>query len=221
MRTVVVMTPTGPARSRHVLLYGPPAAGKLTVARCLSEHHGFRLVDNHVTVDAALRLFDFGTPEFGALVERLRVAIVEAAAEAGLDLVTTLVYARGVDDRHVARILAASERRGAAVTLVRLCPSTEALEERVGAASRLDTSKIADVTMLRRLLADYDLRAAVGPADLSIDNTALAPEHVAALIAGHVDTGAAQPPSGSSGGSASGRTDERGGTGPERRDQGH
>ncbi|MBA2608364.1 MAG: hypothetical protein H0U92_05475 [Actinobacteria bacterium] len=46
--------------ARHVVIYGPPAAGKLTVAREVSERYGYALLDNHVTFDFALRLFEFG-----------------------------------------------------------------------------------------------------------------------------------------------------------------
>ena len=55
---------SGFGRCKHVLIYGPPGAGKLTVARSLADRYGVRVLDNHLTVDAALRLFNFGTPEF-------------------------------------------------------------------------------------------------------------------------------------------------------------
>lgn len=49
-----------PEGGRHVLLYGPPAAGKLTVARCLAAEYGLKLLDNTLTIEVALRLFEFG-----------------------------------------------------------------------------------------------------------------------------------------------------------------
>src|SRR4051812_7067697 len=65
-RTTVV------SRPRHLLIYGPPAAGKLTVATRLADLHGLKVVDNHASVDPALRLFSFGQPQFGPLVEEIR-----------------------------------------------------------------------------------------------------------------------------------------------------
>jgi hypothetical protein len=173
-------------RCEHIIIYGPPGAGKLTVARKLAERFDLRLLDNHLSVDPALRLFDFGTPEFGDLVERLRVALLQAAARAHLDAVSTFVYAHLIDDDHLARLIAASSDAGARVTLVQLTASTEALAARIRAASRVGTTKITDPDLLQRLLIEFDLRTPAHTDDLVIDNTTLPAEEVAALIADHV-----------------------------------
>jgi hypothetical protein len=165
-----------------VLLYGPPAAGKLTVATELARRYDLKVVDNHASVDPALRLFTFGAPEFGALVETLRVALIDAAARAGLDIVTTLVYGHGVDDDHVRAITAPTLRAGGRVDRVQLLPPDHVLEARVGQASRTTTKKIADVEILRAALERYDLRTPIHPDDLRIDNADRSPEEVAATI---------------------------------------
>lgn len=47
--------------------YGPPAVGILTVAREVAALTGYRLFHDHLTVNLALAVFDFGTPGFIAL----------------------------------------------------------------------------------------------------------------------------------------------------------
>jgi hypothetical protein len=166
-----------------VLLYGPPAAGKLTVARCLAERHGLKVLDNHASVDPALRLFSFGEAGFGALVEEIRVALISAAARAGIDIVTTLVYAHGEDEEHVRKLTEATTRHGGVVDYVQLCPPASVLEERVASPSRATTQKLKDVATLRLVLDRHDLATPIHREDLRIDNRALTPDEVADRIA--------------------------------------
>lgn len=94
------------------------------------------MLDNHATIDPALRLFRFGTPEFVSLVEELRVTLIPAAACAGIDIVTTLVYGHGVDEAHVRRLSAATTDNGGEVHFVQLRPTDEVLDQRVVAESQ-------------------------------------------------------------------------------------
>lgn len=66
---------------RLLFLYGPPAAGKLTIARELAAATGFRVFHNHVTVDALLSVFEFGSPPFIELRERIWLHCPDAEIE--------------------------------------------------------------------------------------------------------------------------------------------
>jgi hypothetical protein len=179
---------------RHVLIYGPPAAGKFTVATRLGELYGLRVVDNHASVDPALRLFDFGTPEFAALVEEIRVALIRSAALACVDIVSTLVYAHGDDEDHVAKLVDATAAGGGIVQFVQLRPPDAVLEARVTAESRVPTSKVSDVRTLRRMLAAWDVTTPINPGDLSIDNTDRSIDDVCRRIAEALDLDASARP---------------------------
>ena len=173
------------AGSTHVFIYGPPAAGKLTVARCLAAGYGVKVLDNHLTADVAGRLFDFGTKPFDELVERLRWDLYVAAACAGVDVVSTFVYGHPIDRPYVNRVVEVFEAEGGTVTFVQLLPPAEVLERRVTLPSRAEARKLRDPAQLKGVLARYDLRTPVNAGDLSIDNSDLPPERVAAMIAGH------------------------------------
>ena len=176
---------------RHILIYGPPAAGKLTVATCLAERYDMKLLDNHLTLDVALRLFSFGTKECWELVERMRLDLLGAAGRAGLDVVSTLVFSHPGDRGHVGRLLEASDSAGAATTFVQLRPPRPVLEERVMRPSLQGTRKVRDVAVLGRMLEQYDLLTPIHEDDFSIDNSELAAEEVAAMIAAMVGIEAA------------------------------
>ena len=47
-----------------LFIYGPAAVGKLTVGRELAKLTGFRHFHNHLTVDAVMAVFDFGSESF-------------------------------------------------------------------------------------------------------------------------------------------------------------
>lgn len=76
------------------MIFGPPAAGKMTVGREISRLTGYPLFHNHMTVEPVLEIFDFGSPPFERLVTEFRRRILEEAAESGLPgLVFTYVWA--------------------------------------------------------------------------------------------------------------------------------
>ena len=63
-----------------LIIYGPPGAGKLTLARELQTATSFKLFDNHVSIDCVRSVFEFGTEPFGRLVGRIRLDVLAEAA---------------------------------------------------------------------------------------------------------------------------------------------
>jgi hypothetical protein len=80
-----------------VILFGPPAVGKMTVGLELARLTGYKLLHNHMTIEPVLDVFPFGSPPFNRLVGGLRRRILEEACVAQLaGLIFT--YAWAVDD---------------------------------------------------------------------------------------------------------------------------
>src|SRR6188508_1133674 len=59
-------------RMTLVIIFGPPAVGKMTVGLALERLTGFRLFHNHMTVDPVIRLFPFESPAYRRLVQEFR-----------------------------------------------------------------------------------------------------------------------------------------------------
>jgi hypothetical protein len=67
-----------------VFLYGPAAVGKLTVARELTRLTGYPIFDNHLSIDYAARLLDWGTPSYMSFLRALRLFTFRQMAQMGL-----------------------------------------------------------------------------------------------------------------------------------------
>jgi predicted kinase len=180
-------TGTGKTRATLVYIYGPPACGKLTVAGRLSELTGIPLFHNHLTTNALRPVFAFGSPPFMEANRKMRLAVFDVAASAGISLIFTNNSAwSGPDARARFEEAADSYRRmmethGGRTVFVRLTASQSALEERVANESRRAHDKLLDVIRLRELLAELD-PSPLHPDDLTIDTGAMSPEQSALTI---------------------------------------
>jgi hypothetical protein len=114
-----------------VILFGPPAVGKMAVGMELERITGLRLFHNHVTIDPVLRFFEFGTPAFNRLVGEFRTRIFEEVAASDLPgLVFTFVWAldHAGERAFIDRTCEIFRARGAGVHFVELAAS---LDERL------------------------------------------------------------------------------------------
>jgi predicted kinase len=169
-----------------LVLYGPPAAGKLTVAKLIAEKAGFKLFHNHVSIDVANRFFERGTEGYINITYGIRRLIFEETAKANLNLIFTFVYAYPHDDEDMRWMIEAIEKHGGEVKFVQLVCPQETLLVRISEPSRHTYRKIVSPEVLLSFLNRADLDTPYGGREsLRIDTSTQSPEVTAEQIIQH------------------------------------
>ncbi|QWP75393.1 hypothetical protein J5226_17435 [Lysobacter sp. K5869] len=169
-----------------VFIHGPAASGKHTIGTRVAQTLGIPLFHNHLAVDAALALFDFGSPGFRAVRAAIwRAAFAEAAA-AGRSFVFTFHPEASVDPALIEELAASVRARGGEVAFVELLCSPEAIAERLDQPSRHRFNKLTDRAVYEAIERAGGFAFPPLPALLRVDTQAHTPEESAALIAAAV-----------------------------------
>lgn len=126
-----------------LVIFGPPAVGKMTIGRRIVERSGFRLFHNHALIEPLLDVFDYGTPPFVRLLREMRQQVVEEAAASGTDLVLTYVWGLELegDVEELSQQIAAYVERGAVVSFVELAADLQTRLERNRTEHRLSEKR--------------------------------------------------------------------------------
>ena len=164
-----------------IIIHGPPAAGKLTVAKALAERTGFKVFHNHLSIDCAKPVFEFGSPEFWRVVEHIRTGTIAEAARQDIDVIHTFCYEFGNDDRLFHELIAAAEDNGGEVHLVLLVCDDDVRRGRMANDSRAQIGKLTDPDSVGRSKLNL-LTPLPGRETLTIDTTDTQPDEAAALI---------------------------------------
>jgi hypothetical protein len=169
-----------------VFIYGPPAVGKLTVATELAKLMGFKLFDNHVSIQFVKSVFEFGTRRFWKLTDKFRLSMFEEAAKDGVDTIFTFAYNKATDDLFVKKTIRTIRDRGGQVCFVRLFCDERELAIRVNSKDRRKMGKIGTKKLLATVLKKHSLGYEIPfEPSLSIDTTHLPAEKSAKIIALH------------------------------------
>ena len=169
-----------------VIIYGPEASGKLTIARALAQKTGFRLFHNHVSVDVAKVLFDFGEEAFSQLIWDVRLLVFEHAARAKVPgLIFTWAYSHPDFLPYLERIRTVMANYQAEICYVFLSCSVEELKRRVLQPDRNTIGKINSIEALEKQWGKKNYQVIPGTDTLVIDNTLMPPAEVVQQIMTH------------------------------------
>lgn len=179
---------------RLVVLFGPPAVGKMTVGRELARLTGMRLFHNHMTLEPVLEIFEFGSPPFSRLVRAFRRQVFEEVAASDLPgLVFTYVLALGEpgDLGFIEELTAVFRARGGEVHFVELYAPLEERLRRNRTPQRLDakpSKRNVDASEARLLENEARYRMSTGEGVpgpegwIRVDNTELTPAEAAERV---------------------------------------
>ena len=165
-------------------IHGPAAAGKLTVATALKARSGLPVFHNHLAVDAALSLFEFGSPGFVRLRENIWLAALREAAERGRSFIFTFSPEASVPPAFIGAAVDVIEGAGGQVLFVSLTCSETVIEERIEAASRSAFRKLTSLAEYRQLREVGAFAFPPLPGDITIATDEVSPEDAAGLIEG-------------------------------------
>jgi len=177
-----------------VIIFGPPAVGKMTVGFELERLTGMPLFHNHMTIELILRFFPYGTPPFNRLVNEFRTRIFEEVAASNLSgMIFTYVWAfdEPEDKAFIDRMTAIFQARGGEVCFVELSsPLDERLRRNETELRLSEKPSKRNVERSRHNLVEMGQRYELNTSGnffypnqhLHVDNTNLTPEEVARQI---------------------------------------
>jgi hypothetical protein len=172
-----------PIAVRVIFIHGPAAAGKHTIGTRLAERSGLPLFHNHLAVDAARALFEFGTPPFKALRATIWRAAFAEAATARRSFIFTFHPEASVDRALVDELVATIEAVGGEVLFVALACSEQSVLARLGNPSRAAFGKLTDASLYMALEREGAFAfPALPPAWLVLDTDRLDPDAAATTI---------------------------------------
>ena len=156
-----------------LFLHGPPASGKLTIARELKTLTGFQLFHDHLAVDLLESVFEFGSPPFVDLREQLWLSVFRQAARTDVSLIFTFAPERTVRPEfpHAAESTVRSE--GGRILFVALRYPESELERRLPEPSRSAFGKLRSVERYRELRDSGAFEFPPLRADIELDTGAL------------------------------------------------
>lgn len=177
-----------------IILFGPPAVGKMTVGKAIAEKTGLKLLHNHMSIELVLHFFDFDEPGFDRLNSTIRNAILREIAESEYKgAIFTYVWAldHASDADYLQPFMAHFEDKGGDIYFVELEAD---LDERLIRNKHPD--RLAEKASKRNLEqserallrheTQYRFNSKKGEFDgkrhIKINNTHLSPEKTAQLV---------------------------------------
>lgn len=170
-----------------IYLHGPPASGKLTIAKELAARTNCGVFHNHLAIDMARPFFEFGSEQFWKLVGEIRLTSLRHATGSEKTVVYTSCYDHPADLARFEEIESIAQRSGGRVRAVYLQCSLAELERRVTHPSRVQIDKVRSVNGLHALLRRWNCVAVPRKSCITIVTDGKGPSACASEIIAALD----------------------------------
>ena len=170
-------------KSTLIFLHGAPAVGKLTVARSILTKQKGILLDNHIFIDFAKSVFEFGEDGFFDLVRTARILTINSALKQNKPLIIcTSCYSEPEDDAQVLEFESSiNEYKGEFLPVFLEC-SKEKQYDRVTNTDRSLRGKLTTTEGLDNFTKQWNFVPLKRDNCLKIDTSNLSPDEVAEII---------------------------------------
>jgi shikimate kinase len=170
-----------------IILHGPPASGKLTLANRLKDELGYNVLHNHLTVDLALEVYsEFGEGDFYDFVDKLRSLAIEKACKNKMEgLIVTFCFDVAIDMKIVEYWESIVSNYGGKILPIYINVSAEVLAERVVNTSRIGTKKLQCPSELNMILSKNEFGAIPNKNTITVDTNFLCVEKSVRVILEH------------------------------------
>ena len=183
-----------------IILLGPHAVGKMTVGQELEKRTNLRLFHNHMSVELALKLFEYGDPGWKTLNRVIRSTVFDLFSKGdypGLIFTYMCAFDLQSEFEYLQSIIDLFETNGAKCCVVELCADFNVRLQRNKSENRLlhresNRDILRSEREMRATNDKYRLNSLNGEElpfknFLKIDNTNLSPHDVAKTIITHFD----------------------------------
>lgn len=176
-----------------IVVSGPHAVGKMTVAECIKEKIGYSLMVNHDSIEVSDKIFGIGTAAQRELNERIRQDVFQIAIKYDVNMLFTFVTAFDSQDdlNYLARLRTMFEKTGGKFYFVELEADVKTRLERNITPHRLEAKYTKNdierstqdlLETMKRYRLNSNEGETICPNHLKINNTKLSPEEVADIV---------------------------------------
>ena len=173
-----------------MIISGPQAVGKMTVAKALKEKIGYAVSTNHDSLEIPARIFGWGSPSFNELRNIIRKEVFDLSIKNDVNLIFTYIvdFNDKNDVKYVYDLKDKYEKAGGKFYFVELeTDLEERLKRNITEERLLEKPTKRDIERSNKELVDsmdkYRMNSNEGELDfenyIRIDNTNLSPDEVA------------------------------------------